>query len=183
MIDIQNLRRLCFTGTNECLCVGNLIRCFNQLGGFFETHVIDCLFFSILAVQTGIPDCNGYRSLCWKILLGYLGAKKQDWPNILQKKRQLYKQFISTQHNSTVQSVFFFSKFKVKLNEFAFFFRLIDEMAIPPGEGDCVDHPLSDGPESAWSTFFKDNEFLLQIDKDVRRLCPDISFFQQVILF
>lgn len=57
-----------------------------------------------------------------------------------------------------------------------------EEMAIPPGanKSQCADHPLSDGPESAWSTFFKDNEFLLQIDKDVRRLCPDISFFQQV---
>lgn len=57
-------------------------------------------------------------------------------------------------------------------------------MAIPPGANDekVQDHPLSDGPESAWSTFFKDNEFLLQIDKDVRRLCPDISFFQQVLL-
>lgn len=56
-------------------------------------------------------------------------------------------------------------------------------MAIPPGNTDgsiASDHPLSDGPESTWSTFFKDNEFLLQIDKDVRRLCPDISFFQQV---
>lgn len=59
-----------------------------------------------------------------------------------------------------------------------------EEMAIPPGVNDekVHDHPLSDGPESAWSTFFKDNEFLLQIDKDVRRLCPDISFFQQVQL-
>lgn len=63
-------------------------------------------------------------------------------------------------------------------------------MVIPPSDGDqdrseCVDHPLSDGPESIWNTFFKDNEVLLQIDKDVRRLCPDISFFQQVgiILF
>lgn len=56
-------------------------------------------------------------------------------------------------------------------------------MAIPPcgnNDNQCADHPLSDGPESAWSIFFKDNEFLLQIDKDVRRLCPDISFFQQV---
>jgi hypothetical protein len=26
----------------------------------------------------------------------------------------------------------------------------------------------------------QDNEVLLQIDKDVRRLCPDISFFSQV---
>ncbi|XP_055318506.1 TBC1 domain family member 13 [Sitodiplosis mosellana] len=102
----------------------------------------------------GIPDCNGYRALCWKILLGYLGLKKQDWPSILQKKRQLYKQFIT-------------------------------EMAIPPGNDSSIstDHPLSDGPESAWSTFFKDNEFLLQIDKDVRRLCPDISFFQQATEF
>lgn len=55
-------------------------------------------------------------------------------------------------------------------------------MAIPPGADGC-DHPLSDGPESAWITFFKDNEFILQIDKDVRRLCPDISFFQQVFFF
>lgn len=59
-------------------------------------------------------------------------------------------------------------------------------MIIPPGEveqsEDC-DHPLSDGPESAWSTYFKDNEVLLQIDKDVRRLCPDISFFQQATDF
>ena len=54
-------------------------------------------------------------------------------------------------------------------------------MASPPGNDNKIqDHPLSDGPESAWSTFFKDNEVLLQIDKDVRRLCPDISFFQQV---
>lgn len=54
-------------------------------------------------------------------------------------------------------------------------------MVNPPGstEIQCVDHPLSEGPESTWSTFFKDNEVLLQIDKDVRRLCPDISFFQQ----
>lgn len=41
------------------------------------------------------------------------------------------------------------------------------------------DHPLNPNPDSQWQTFFKDNEVLLQIDKDVRRLCPDISFFSQ----
>lgn len=51
--------------------------------------------FSQFSIVTGIPDCNGYRALCWKILLGYLTPKKHDWTNILQKKRQLYKQFIS----------------------------------------------------------------------------------------
>lgn len=45
--------------------------------------------------------------------------------------------------------------------------------------GMLSDHPLSINPDSQWQAFFKDNEVLLQIDKDVRRLCPDISFFQQ----
>lgn len=62
---------------------------------------------------------------------------------------------------------------------------ITEEMIVMPGEkesnGDVTmgDHPLSINPDSQWSTFFKDNEVLLQIDKDVRRLCPDISFFQQ----
>merc|ERR1719209_1189367 len=41
------------------------------------------------------------------------------------------------------------------------------------------DHPLNTNPSSHWQSFFKDNEVLLQIDKDVRRLCPDLTFFQQ----
>lgn len=84
-------------------------------------------------------------------MLGYLNNKRSTWTETLIKKRNLYKQFV-------------------------------EELVIPPGTNgstECNDHPLSEGPESAWSTFFKDNEFLLQIDKDVRRLCPDISFFQQ----
>lgn len=112
----------------------------------------------------GVPDVLSFRALSWKMLLGYLGPNRSSWPKTLAKKRALYKQFIV-------------------------------ELVLPPGhkdngEGDCEgdiesrgvglqDHPLSEGPESAWNTFFSDNEFLLQIDKDVRRLCPDISFFQQ----
>lgn len=52
-------------------------------------------------------------------------------------------------------------------------------MVIPPGEVQdeeemcrtdvtCADHPLSSNPDSQWQAFFKDNEVLLQIDKDVR---------------
>lgn len=57
-------------------------------------------------------------------------------------------------------------------------------MVVIPGtneddNGKLHDHPLSISPNSQWQAFFKDNEVLLQIDKDVRRLCPDISFFQQ----
>ncbi|GMT03647.1 hypothetical protein PENTCL1PPCAC_25821 [Pristionchus entomophagus] len=38
--------------------------------------------------------------------------------------------------------------------------------------------PLS-GDCSHWGGFFADNTTLAQIDKDVRRLCPEIQFFQQ----
>ncbi|XP_077564296.1 TBC1 domain family member 13-like isoform X2 [Haemaphysalis longicornis] len=41
------------------------------------------------------------------------------------------------------------------------------------------DHPLSVSPSSRWQAYFRDNEVLLQIDKDVRRLCPDMCFFQR----
>ena len=41
-----------------------------------------------------------------------------------------------------------------------------------------IDHPLNPNPTSQWATYFKDNAVLLQIDKDVRRLCPDLNFFQ-----
>lgn len=39
--------------------------------------------------------------------------------------------------------------------------------------------PLNSGPSSEWASYFKDNEILVQIDKDVRRLCPDLFFFQK----
>ena len=57
--------------------------------------------------------------------------------------------------------------------------------------------PLNSAPDSSWAVYFKENEVLLQIDKDVRlvsqvwwiqkkivslstsRLCPDLSFFQR----
>ncbi|XP_045785014.1 TBC1 domain family member 13 [Maniola jurtina] len=59
--------------------------------------------------------------------------------------------------------------------------QFINEIIVSPGGP--ADHPLNISPDSSWSTYFKDNEVLLQIDKDVRRLCPDISFFQSATEF
>lgn len=105
----------------------------------------------------GIPDEGGLRPLCWKLLLNYLPSTRASWSETLIRKRTLYKTFI-------------------------------EDLIVMPGEansdGERVDvtlhdHPLNLNPDSKWQTYFKDNEVLLQIDKDVRRLCPDISFFQQ----
>lgn len=108
-------------------------------------------------IHSGIPDCKKYRPVCWKLLFNYLPPRRSYWEEHLRRQRNNYK-------------------------------NLINEMVIPPGVKDEVDlrtdHPLSDGPDSTWSTFFKDNEtFLLQIDRDVRRLLPDISFFQEPTKF
>ncbi|CAH2229893.1 jg2715 [Pararge aegeria aegeria] len=59
--------------------------------------------------------------------------------------------------------------------------QFIDEIIVSPGGPS--DHPLNISPDSSWSVYFKDNEVLLQIDKDVRRLCPDINFFQSATEF
>ncbi|KAK6194438.1 hypothetical protein SNE40_000072 [Patella caerulea] len=109
----------------------------------------------------GCPFESGYRSICWKILLEHLPLKRDEWPKHLQRQRATYKQFIN-------------------------------ELIIIPGEkaylgaladGKLEDHPLNPNPDSQWSVQFKDNDMLMQIDKDCRRLCPDLSFFQSATKF
>ncbi|XP_066294183.1 TBC1 domain family member 13-like [Branchiostoma lanceolatum] len=122
-----------------------------------ETEKIDLKHLRSLCFQ-GIPDGRGLRSKCWKILLNYLPPLTTDWTDFLKKQRALYQQ-------------------------------LLEELIITPGKQQgsgnsredvtFADHPLNPNPDSQWSQYFKDNDVLLQIDKDVRRLCPDISFFQQ----
>ncbi|XP_052790788.1 TBC1 domain family member 13-like isoform X2 [Mya arenaria] len=96
-----------------------------------------------------------------KLVLHYLPKTTGDWASELKKQRALYRQFI-------------------------------DEMIIKPGteatekgvmDVTFDDHPLNPNPDSRWQAYFKDNEMLLQIDKDCRRLCPDLNFFQRATRF
>jgi hypothetical protein len=84
----------------------------------------------------------------WKLLLDVLPLKREEWAPTLEKQRKLYYQFVN------------------------------DLIVNPQAEDNIGDHPLSIEPDSQWSKFFEDNNVLLQIDKDCRRLLPDISFFQ-----
>lgn len=121
-----------------------------------EADVIDCQKLRKLCFG-GCPegrDAGGVRQLCWKLLLNYLPPDRTQWTQCLLKHRQTYKDFI-------------------------------DEMIVKPGQTASgktdvthEDHPLNPNPNSEWNTYFKDNETLLQIDKDCRRLCPDMNFFQ-----
>ncbi|XP_071802538.1 TBC1 domain family member 13-like [Asterias amurensis] len=123
--------------------------------------VIDVKKLNQMCSNGGIPECPGFRATCWKLLLNYLPAKVNQWPEAHKSQRSLYRQFLQ-------------------------------EMIIKPGQqlqgvtrADVTfeDHPLNPNPNSEWSQFFKDNDILLQIDKDTRRLQPDIGFFQQATEF
>ncbi|XP_064395338.1 TBC1 domain family member 13-like [Halichondria panicea] len=99
----------------------------------------------------GCPDEEGIRATCWKLLLGYLPPTPGDWEKALAEQRLFYVQLMS-------------------------------EVLVKPHAGedatDVVDHPLNPNPESSWNRYFKDNEIIIQIDHDTRRLYPDMSFFQ-----
>ncbi|XP_023664113.1 TBC1 domain family member 13 isoform X2 [Paramormyrops kingsleyae] len=106
----------------------------------------------------GIPFEGGIRAQCWKLLLNYLPLERAVWDSFLKKQRELYTLFLKEMiiQPGIAKANLGFSREDVTLH----------------------DHPLNPNPDSRWNSYFKDNEILLQIDKDVRRLCPDISFFQ-----
>ncbi|PAA89373.1 hypothetical protein BOX15_Mlig023491g1 [Macrostomum lignano] len=104
----------------------------------------------------GCPECGSHRAVTWRLLLGYLDPRPAEWPAHLAKMRSLYDQYV-------------------------------EEVILQPDEerqgasveGSGGDHPLNLNPNSQWAKHFEDNETLQQIDKDCRRLCPDLNFFQQ----
>ncbi|CAL1527388.1 unnamed protein product [Lymnaea stagnalis] len=126
-----------------------------------EADVIDLKALKNLCFINGCPHERSFRSICWKILLNYVPVEKDHWQDDLRKQRNLYKQYI--------EEIIILPGKKMKSKESA--------------SGELVDHPLNPNPDSEWRETFRDNEMLLQIDKDCRRLCPDLSFFQQATDF
>lgn len=114
---------------------------------------IDLKRLRVLA-HSGIPDSQKIRSTCWKLLLDYLPPKRSEWEATLKKKRQQYSDFVK---------------------------EFVVEGQRPQQAEDVVFDPLGavavSGP-SPWDIYFKDNEILEQIDKDVHRLCPEFAFYK-----
>lgn len=127
-----------------------------EIEAILENDVIDVKKLRKICSQ-GCPNEGGTRSLIWKIFLNYLPTQRSKWDEMLAKRRSEYQEFIR-------------------------------EMIIRPGlnsqnKKEVEDHPLAIGPSSKWDSYFKDNQILVQIDKDVRRLCPDMFFFQKATEF
>eukprot|EP00033_Pygsuia_biforma_P005300 GCRY01005839.1.p1 GENE.GCRY01005839.1~~GCRY01005839.1.p1 ORF type:complete len:422 (-),score=84.33 GCRY01005839.1:474-1739(-) len=99
---------------------------------------------------SGIPDeIPGLRAKYWKVLLSLLPPDTTLWPTILESKRRLYLDF---------------------KNEF-----IRSEQTLARN---TQDHPLSLDENSTWKTYFKDQEILEEIKKDVHRTLPDFHFFR-----
>lgn len=62
--------------------------------------------------------------------------------------------------------------------------RFVEELLVAEGKdgGQGCDHPLNLEPDSKWQVFFKDNDVLLQIDKDVRWVVGGQGFFVFLIV-
>lgn len=114
-----------------------------------KDSIVDIKKLSNICFANGLPDDLSYRSLAWKLLLNYLPNDRNEWDRTLAKKRNDYYNFVQ------------------------------DLIFADPMQNQKDDHPLNPSPTSQWNVYFKDNEVLSQIFKDVRRLYPDISFFQQ----
>lgn len=104
----------------------------------------------------GLPE-GELRALYWRLLLGYLPLDRSQWESELASKRKLYREFLAELRSNP--------QCKEEMSE-----QLVAEEA--------ADHPLSQSASSTWNEFFKENDIINQIEKDVHRTFPHLHFFQ-----
>jgi len=118
------------------------------------------------ALDEDVINHSNLRQLCFAGIPEGKGRRALSWRlllNFLPMEKKTWNDFLHQQRQLYAQ--------------------LTDEYVLQPQSEKNEDHPLNPNPDSQWQSFFKDNDVLLQIDKDVRRLCPDINFFSQATDF
>jgi len=129
-----------------------------------EAEVIDLKRIRKLC-HAGIPDKAGIRSVYWKILLGYLPPERAQWDAQLEKQRKLYTEFVQefildTHSDDAVEQ------------------DPLGALLTDPLGALGMDDTAQEVKPNTWDTYFKDNDTIEQIHKDVQRLCPEFAFFQ-----
>uniref|UniRef100_A0ACD5X7W4 Uncharacterized protein n=2 Tax=Avena sativa TaxID=4498 RepID=A0ACD5X7W4_AVESA len=123
----------------------------------------------------GVPDGgNDIRPLVWKLLLGYLPTERSLWPYELEKKRSQYSAYKDEFLLNPSEKLRRIEESKLSRKK-----ELNGEKhgLLPRLEVTNEEHPLSSGKSSLWNKYFQESEILEQIDRDVKRTHPDISFF------
>eukprot|EP00729_Bicosta_minor_P012756 gene12756-2030_t len=123
--------------------------------------------------HAGIPDFPGMRAMYWKVILGYLPDRTSEWEGMLAKQRGYYseyiKEFILDTHSTAA----------VEQDPLgALVADPLGALALDDEDDGGRAAAAAPAAANAWDTYFKDNTTIEQIDKDVKRLCPEFAFFQ-----
>ena len=87
------------------------------------------------------------RSICWKLLLGYIPLDNKEWESSIDEKRQKYYD-LQTKYLAKIK--------KEKIKKY--------------------DHPLNNEKDSKWMDYFQENKLGSVIEKDLKRTRNEISF-------
>ena len=131
-----------------------------DLVGILEGKEIDLKSLKESAFN-GCPDSGSTRALCWRLLLGALPRVRHEWDEITKVQRDDYKAFVND----------FIIRSEKEKNQ-----SMLDPLRYISYDLLYFKDQFSNTGQE-WDTYFKDNEVLTQIDKDARRLYPDLGFF------
>ncbi|CAI2738474.1 unnamed protein product, partial [Dicrocoelium dendriticum] len=114
-------------------------------------------------IKADLVDLKALKALC---LLGC-----PDFPGIRSKCWKFLLGYLPTSSESREE------KLKFHREQYALY---VKDFVVESGSSEFSDHPLDSNPDGKWTSFFLDNEVLLQINKDCRRLYPDFDFFHRI---
>ncbi|GAB5365929.1 hypothetical protein AAMO2058_001100800 [Amorphochlora amoebiformis] len=147
-----------------------LVKKFKKM--LLEDEKIDEGFVRSHAFRFGAPEGSGYRSILWKLILGYLPYNRNQWKKILLMKRKLYGDWVLELVTNPYKEMFEHQN-NPKSNP---------ELKLSAvGEGEDPLTSIAQVPNSKWQQFFKDEELRDEIHKDVMRTYSSFSFFMQKV--
>ena len=146
----------------------------------------------------GIPDgCRGLRSLCWKVLVGYLPEKTAKWQENLNTYRKNYSQFIDDYYTPLIGALEYKAAQKKALklakqqaqalkeekkenglhqhNEQGNISDKLGQMSINNASLKVVD----DGSNKLYPGFTQDENLWEDVVKDTKRTRSEMDFFQR----
>ncbi|KAM0929422.1 hypothetical protein ACQ4PT_001511 [Festuca glaucescens] len=112
--------------------------------------------------------------VCVQLLLGYLPTERSLWPYELEKKRSQYSAYKDEFLLNPSEKLRRIEESKLSRKKEL---NVERNGLLPRLEVTNEEHPLSSGKSSLWNQYFQESEILEQIDRDVKRTHPDISFF------